>query len=58
MVGMIEPRRLISGQNLVGTSFQVHFAACRNGFVRAANWFQELPPAKAWLDAHTVEGSQ
>ena len=40
MVAMIEPRRLISGQNLVGTSFQVHFAACRNDFVGGVNWFQ------------------
>jgi hypothetical protein len=40
MVGMIEPRRLISGRDLVGTSFQAHFATCRNGFVRGANWFQ------------------
>jgi hypothetical protein len=39
-MGMIEPRRLISGQNVVGTSFQVHFATYRNGFVRGANWFQ------------------
>jgi hypothetical protein len=39
MVGMIEPRRSISGQNLVGKSFQVHFAACRNDFVGGANWF-------------------
>jgi hypothetical protein len=51
MVGMIEPRRLISGQNLVGTSFQVHFAACRNGFVRGANWFQGFSRIQ-----HTVRG--
>jgi hypothetical protein len=49
-VGMIEPRRLISGQNLVGTSFQVHFATL-------SKWFRPRGELVSGILAHPAHGA-